>query len=78
MRYEMRMPDLATNDTPVRIVRWLKSAGQAIRRGEPLLEAETDKATVEVESFRDGVILEVRLSEGQTASAGEVIAVLEV
>jgi pyruvate dehydrogenase E2 component (dihydrolipoamide acetyltransferase) len=77
MRFEMKMPDLATNDTPVRVIRWMAAPGQSVRRGEILLEVETDKATVEVESVRDGVLLEVLVEAGRSASAGDRIAVLD-
>jgi len=50
MRLEMKMPDLATNESEIRIVRWLVEPGQEVQRGQPLLEVETDKATMEVES----------------------------
>lgn len=78
MRYEMKMPDVATNDSPVRIVRWLASPGQTIRRGEPLVEVETDKAVVEIESVRDGVLLETLVDVGDTAGTGELIATIEI
>lgn len=77
MRYEMKMPDLATNDSPVRIIRWMAAPGQSVRRGEPLVEVETDKATVEVESVRNGVLLEVLIGAGNTAGAGDVMAILD-
>jgi pyruvate/2-oxoglutarate dehydrogenase complex dihydrolipoamide acyltransferase (E2) component len=77
MRFEMKMPDVATNDSPIRIVRWIAVPGQTVRRGEPLVEMETDKATVEVESVRDGVLVQVLIEAGNTASTGDVIAVLE-
>jgi pyruvate dehydrogenase E2 component (dihydrolipoamide acetyltransferase) len=77
MRYEMKMPDVATNDSPVRVNRWLVSPGQSVRRGQPLVEVETDKAAVEIESVRDGVLLEVLVEAGKAASLGDVIAVIE-
>jgi pyruvate dehydrogenase E2 component (dihydrolipoamide acetyltransferase) len=77
MRFEMKMPDVATNDTPVRIVRWIAVPGQAVRRGEPLVEVETDKATVEVESVRDCLLVQILVEAGNTASSGDVLAVLE-
>lgn len=78
MRFEMKMPDLSATESEVRILRWLASPGQAIQRGQPLLEVETDKATTEVESAVSGVLQEVRLGENEVVSAGQVIAVLEV
>ena len=50
----MRMPDLATVDDTVTLLRWLVEVGQPIRRGEPLLEVETDKAILVVESVGVG------------------------
>jgi len=78
MRFEMKMPDLATTDSPVRVVRWMAAPGQSVRRGEPLLEVETDKATMDVESVVNGVLTEIVTKLNETASAGELIAVLEV
>jgi pyruvate/2-oxoglutarate dehydrogenase complex dihydrolipoamide acyltransferase (E2) component len=59
------------------VIRWLIAPGQAIRRGEILLEVETDKASVEVESVRDGVLVEVVVEAGGSASAGDLIAILD-
>jgi pyruvate dehydrogenase E2 component (dihydrolipoamide acetyltransferase) len=77
MRFEMKMPDVATNDSPVKIVRWMAMPGQTLRRGEPLLEVETDKANVEIESVRDGVLIEIVVHAGGTASTGDLIAMIE-
>jgi pyruvate/2-oxoglutarate dehydrogenase complex dihydrolipoamide acyltransferase (E2) component len=71
------MPDVATNDSPVRVNRWLVSRGQTVRRGQPLVEVETDKAAVEIESVRDGVLQEVLVEAGASAGVGDVIAVIE-
>jgi len=78
MRFEMKMPDLSTNESDVRIVRWLIEPGQPIERGRPLLEVETDKATMEVESAVSGVLQEVRSQVNDAVAVGHVIAVLEV
>ena len=78
MRFEMKMPDLATTDSPVRVIRWMAAPGQTVRRGEPLLEVETDKATMDVESVVSGVLGEILTAPGQTAAAGELIAIFEV
>ena len=50
MDFLMRMPDLATVDATVTVVAWLKEPGEQVKRGEPLLEVETDKAILPVES----------------------------
>jgi pyruvate dehydrogenase E2 component (dihydrolipoamide acetyltransferase) len=78
MRYEMKMPDLATTESEIRIVRWLIEPGEKIERGQPLVEVETDKATMEVESAVSGVLAEVRSQVEEEVSVGQVIAVLEV
>ncbi len=60
-----RMPDLATTGSPIKVLRWLVDVGQSVRRGEPLLEVETDKAVMQVESVVGG-----RLSSGGPADGG--------
>ena len=55
MRFEMKMPDLAATESEIRIARWLVKAGEKVERGQPLLEVETDKAAMEVESVVSGV-----------------------
>jgi pyruvate dehydrogenase E2 component (dihydrolipoamide acetyltransferase) len=74
----MKMPDLATTESDIRIVRWLIEPGQKVDRGQPLVEIETDKATMEVESVASGVLAEVRADAGAEVSVGQVIAVFEV
>ena len=78
MRFEMKMPDLATTDSQIRVVRWLIEPGQKIERGAVLLEIETDKAAMEVESVVDGILAEVLSPVDAEVSAGQVIAVFEV
>ncbi len=70
----MRMPDLATVDATVTVVGWLVEAGQAVERGQPLLEVETDKAIVRVESPVTGRLREIAVAAGEEVSAGQVIA----
>ena len=49
------------------ILQWLKQPGDARRKGEPLVEVETDKATIVYEAERDGVLAEIVVEEGGTA-----------
>ena len=56
-------------------IAWLKQPGDPVRQGEALLEVETEKANVEVESEVDGVLQEIRIQDGATATVGEVLAV---
>jgi pyruvate dehydrogenase E2 component (dihydrolipoamide acetyltransferase) len=67
------MPRLSDTMEEGTILRWLKRDGEALRRGEELVEIETDKATMTYESDQDGV-LEILASEGDTLAVGELIA----
>jgi pyruvate/2-oxoglutarate dehydrogenase complex dihydrolipoamide acyltransferase (E2) component len=71
------MPDLSTISSTVSVVRWLVEAGQHVRRGEPLLEVETDKSTLVVESPITGVLRAPIAQPGQVVPAGDVIATFE-
>lgn len=74
----MKMPDLATTDSAIKVIRWLVTPGQPIKRGQALLEVETDKAVMEVECIATGVFKEARAQPGDTLLAGQILAVLEV
>jgi pyruvate dehydrogenase E1 component alpha subunit len=78
MEVQMKMPDLATTGSDIRLVRWLAQPGEAVERGQPLLEVETDKALSTVESILTGVLREVSIRPGAMVSAGQVIAIFEV
>ncbi len=78
MQFEMKMPDLATTESDIRIVQWLVTSGQKVERGQSLLEVETDKASMEIESVVSGVLMETRAEANDTVSVGQAIAVLEV
>src|ERR1022692_3527163 len=78
MDFVMRMPDLATVDATVTVVAWLKELGQHVKRGEPLLEVETDKAILPVESPVVGVLSEITAATGAEVATGEMIARLTV
>ncbi len=58
------------------IVQWLKAPGDSFTRGEPLVEVETDKATIVYEAEADGVIAAILVAEGSSARLGETIATL--
>ena len=76
MATEIRIPTVDESTEEVQIVRWLKQKGQAVAAGEALLEIQTDKATVEVESFADGVLLEVLVQEDDTVPVNTVVAIV--
>jgi pyruvate dehydrogenase E2 component (dihydrolipoamide acetyltransferase) len=68
------MPALEMAQETGKIVSWLKKEGEAISKGEPLLEVETDKAVVEVEATADGVLAGVKSQEGDVVPVGVTIA----
>jgi pyruvate dehydrogenase E2 component (dihydrolipoamide acetyltransferase) len=70
------MPRLSDSMEKATIAAWLKQPGDEFRRGEPLVEVETDKATVVYEAEADGVLGEILVPEGGTAALGAPIATL--
>ena len=68
------MPRLSDSMEEATISAWLRQPGDAFRRGEPLVEVETDKATVVYEAEADGVLAEILVPEGETAALGAPIA----
>lgn len=76
MSIEITMPQMGADMTEGILVRWVKSEGDQVSRGEIIAEIETDKATVELEAFEEGVLLRLVASEGETVPVGNVIAVL--
>jgi pyruvate dehydrogenase E2 component (dihydrolipoamide acetyltransferase) len=79
MDVNMKMPDLATNEgAELGIARWLIEVGQPVKRGQPLLEVETDKATQEVESIVSGVLKNIHVQPGQKVTVGAIIATIRV
>ena len=78
MKFEMKMPDLATTDSAVKILNWLVGIGSPIRRGQAVIEVETDKATMEVEATVNGTLVEKKCEPSAQVGVGEVIAVIEI
>ncbi|HET7568883.1 MAG TPA: dihydrolipoamide acetyltransferase family protein [Gaiellaceae bacterium] len=71
---ELTMPKLSDSTADAVIVKWLKSPGDAFRRGDALLEVETDKATVVYEAEADGTLAAILVAEGESAAVGQAIA----
>lgn len=70
------LPALGMSQDSGKIVHWLKTEGQAVEKGEPLFEVETDKVTVEVEAPASGVLARVSAAAGDDVPVGQVIAVV--
>jgi len=74
MPIEVILPALGMSQDTGKIVQWLKSEGEHVVKGEPLVEIETDKATVEIEVPADGVLARVSAAAGDDVPVGQVIA----
>jgi len=70
------MPRLSDTMEEGTVASWLKQEGDLIEEGDILAEIETDKATMEFESFYSGTLLHIGIQEGQTAPVDEVLAVI--
>ncbi len=70
------MPKLSDSEADAVIIKWLKSPGDEFRRGEGLIEVETDKATVVYDAEADGTLEAILVPEGEAAAVGQPIAVL--
>src|ERR671933_1635049 len=70
---DVTMPRLSDSMEEGTILKWLKSSGDDVSKGEELVEIETDKATMTYEADADGT-LEIVADEGATLSIGEIIA----
>lgn len=70
------MPKLSDTMTEGVVAAWTKKVGDAVKSGEVLAEIETDKATMEFESFFDGVLLHIGVETGQAAPVNSVLAII--
>lgn len=72
----VRMPKLSDTMTEGVVASWLKQVGDEVESGEILAEIETDKATMEFESFFDGVLLHIGVEQGSTAPVDSLLCIL--
>ena len=68
------MPALELAQETGKVIRWLKAPGDAVAKGEPLLEIETDKVTTEIEAPASGILMHVSAQEGDVVPVGQAIA----
>jgi pyruvate dehydrogenase E2 component (dihydrolipoamide acetyltransferase) len=71
---EVIMPKMGQTMEKGRIIRWLKNEGEEVEKGEPLLEIETDKTTIEVEARDSGILRKILAQEGEDAPVATTIA----
>lgn len=72
----IEMPKLSDTMTTGTLVKWLKKEGDSVSNGDALAEVETDKATMELESFDDGVLLKQYVGEGESVDVGAPVCAI--
>src|SRR5580765_5031647 len=73
---EVRVPQLPESVTDATLVAWRKKAGERVTRDENLVDLETDKVVLEVPAPADGVLTEIKVSDGSTVTSGDLLAVV--
>src|SRR5437868_11258926 len=76
MATNVTMPQLGESVTEGTIGKWLKQKGDKVAKYEPLVEVITDKVNSEIPSPSDGVLLDIRVPEGETVRVGTLIALI--
>ncbi len=76
MPIAIEMPKLSDTMTEGTLVKWLKKVGDTIAVGDILAEVETDKATMEMEAFDEGVLAEIYVQDGSKVEVGQKLAIL--
>eukprot|EP01013_Petalomonas_cantuscygni_P040313 TRINITY_DN721_c0_g1_i1.p1 TRINITY_DN721_c0_g1~~TRINITY_DN721_c0_g1_i1.p1 ORF type:complete len:544 (+),score=-23.26 TRINITY_DN721_c0_g1_i1:1085-2716(+) len=76
MAIVVNMPRLSDTMEEGTVAKWLKSVGDKIEEGDILAEIETDKATMEFESFNEGTLLHIGIQEGDTAPVDSLLAII--
>lgn len=77
MRIEIAMPNLGYDMQSGKIASWLVAVGDAVERGQPIAEIETEKTTVEMEALQSGTVAEIVHAAGAEVDVGHVIGFLE-
>ena len=70
----VEMPKMGDTMEEGKILRWIKHEGDAVDKGEPIAEIETDKVNIEIEAFASGILRKILISEGESAPIGATIA----
>ena len=76
-RVALEIPKVGLVMESARLIRWLKNVGEVVAQGEPLLELETEKSVVEIESTESGRLVEILLEANQEARVGDRVAWIE-
>jgi pyruvate dehydrogenase E2 component (dihydrolipoamide acetyltransferase) len=73
---EIFMPKMGDAMTEGKVVRWYKKQGDAVKKGEPMLEIETDKVNLDLEAEEDGFLGEIEVPDGEVAQVGATLALI--
>ena len=76
-RIEVRVPKVGLDTTEVVLTKWLAKRGDWVKKGAPLLELESEKVSMVLESEADGVIAEIRQPEGSSVPVGEIVCLIQ-
>ncbi len=76
MATKITMPRLSDTMTEGTVAKWLKKVGDKVTEGDILAEIETDKATMEFESFNSGTLLHIGIPEGESAAVDSLLAII--
>ncbi len=74
--YEIRMPKLSMDMVQAKVVEWLVSEGDDVRKGDPIVRVETEKATVDLEAEESGILHEIVVPEGTIVEAGQLLGII--
>ena len=77
MAVEVKVPELGESVVEATVAEWQVNVGDAVKKGDVLVELETDKVNLEVEAEADGVISQITANEGDDVNIGDVIAVID-
>jgi 2-oxoglutarate dehydrogenase E2 component (dihydrolipoamide succinyltransferase) len=77
MSIEIKVPPLPESVSDATLVAWHKKAGESVERDENLVDLETDKVVLEVPAPASGILREIKVADGATVTAGDVLAVLD-
>ncbi len=77
MTIEIRVPQLPESVTDATLVSWHKKPGESVSRDENLVDLETDKVVLEVPAPASGTLSDIKIADGTTVTAGELLALLE-
>jgi 2-oxoglutarate dehydrogenase E2 component (dihydrolipoamide succinyltransferase) len=76
MAFEIKVPPLGESIVEATVGKWLKQSGDAVNAGDPLVELETDKVSLEVTADQAGVLSSIAKAEGETVTVGETLGVI--